>query len=456
MGPKRKATADGYHSKKSKKQYYTPNVDVKGTKCGELRSGLRGALLTCDTHLERKAIKETYALFESFVDAADAPTTTTTAASSAGGALAAELAALQEAAPAAASPPLFTVAQTGCPGTVMVQFAERAPDPVGLVDRVMAEALASQSTRAPHVVRLLPVQATCAAKIPSIVQAARPLLAAAMAGSDGTYAVHWKRRFNNALEKMEVIDALATVVNEIAPKARVALAAPDAAVMVEVVKNVCCISVLPAWRKFGQYNLRALAAAAAPAAAPAAAAPAAAAAAAPASIAEKALAVTQSQPAGQPPPSPAPSPPPEDAPSRPSSVFRLVRGSEASEGGTVEGDLREEATRAAKFYRGVPGLDGAYLHCSSSDQVAGTVERYFVGVADLLLCRFSVAQLVAAGADVRWEEAAPPDGSEPRAGDFPHVYGAPSGLPYAALEGWAAIPLGADGKHAMPDELLRM
>ena len=50
-------------------------------------------------------------------------------------------------------------------------------------------------------------------------------------------------------------------------------------------------------------------------------------------------------------------------------------------------------------------------------------------MADLLLCRFSVAQLVAAGADVRWEEAAPPDGSEPRAGDFPHVYGAPSGLP---------------------------
>ena len=197
-------------------------------------------------------------------------------------------------------------------------------------------------------------------------------------------------------------------------------------------------------------------AAAAPAAAPAAAAPAA----APASIAEKALAVTQSQPAGppsgQPPPSPAPSPPPEDAPSRPSSVFRLVRGSEASESGTVEGDLREDSTRAAKFYRGVPGLDGAYLHCSSSDQVAGTVERYFVGVADLLLCRFSVAQLVAAGADVRWEEAAPPDGSEPRAGDFPHVYGAPSGLPYAALEGWAAIPLGADGKHAMPEELLRM
>ena len=25
--------------------------------------------------------------------------------------------------------------------------------------------------------------------------------------------------------------------------------------------------------------------------------------------------------------------------------------------------------------------------------MAGTVERYFVGVADLLLCRFSVAQL---------------------------------------------------------------
>ena len=141
---------------------------------------------------------------------------------------------------------------------------------------------------------------------------------------------------------------------------------------------------------------------------------------------------------------------------RPTSVFRLVRGSEASATGTVLQDLSDEATRGAKFYRGVPGLDKDYLHCSSADQVEGTVARYFVGVEDLLLCKFSVAGLTSVGADVRWEEAAPPDGSAPRAGDFPHVYGAPSGLPYSALEGWSAVPLAPGGKeHTLPTELLQ-
>ena len=143
-----------------------------------------------------------------------------------------------------------------------------------------------------------------------------------------------------------------------------------------------------------------------------------------------------------------------DAPSRPSSVFRPVRGSEATENGTVEGDLREEATRAAK-HRGVPGGDGAYLHCSSSI-------RWRDGRA-LLRRRGRPPPLPLLGGGRRRGGRRRTRLGDPRrrpagASLAPamRTCGAPSGLPYAALEGRAAIPLGADGKHAMPEELLRM
>lgn len=257
----------GGWSSQKKAKYMQGN----GPAAHEFSPGLRGALITCDVHLEREAIKETYRLFEAVIEAEAPPAAAAagpragegTSSNTAGDALAAELAELQgetNADNAAAKPkPQLSIAQTGCNGSVFVRFDKAvALDPVTLVDRVMERAKAGAAgARAPHVIRMLPVQSTCPARTADcIAEAAEPLIAAALSNYKGTYSVQWRRRCNGEIDKMSVINALAAAVNKVAPEATVDLANADAAIVAEVIKTTCSLAVLPRWREFDGYNLR--------------------------------------------------------------------------------------------------------------------------------------------------------------------------------------------------------
>jgi uncharacterized protein (DUF952 family) len=65
-----------------------------------------------------------------------------------------------------------------------------------------------------------------------------------------------------------------------------------------------------------------------------------------------------------------------------------------------------------------------FVHCTGDDAVMLTVaNRFYRGVEDdLVVVSLDLARLTSA---VRWEKAAPPDGSPAAADDppFPHVYG---------------------------------
>ena len=196
----------------------------------ELTAGMRGVIITCDSHLEHKAIRECFERFGTVTeatgpkaagpkdDAAGAATDGT-----AGDALAREIEALKQGGRAAGARPAFSVAQTGCAGNVMIRFEGEALDPIKIVEQVMEEALTSRCSGAPHIVRMLPVQASCSAHVRNIVQAVEPLVQAALQGFEGTFAVQWRRRHNTTLDKMEVINAVAGALAEVAPKARIQL-----------------------------------------------------------------------------------------------------------------------------------------------------------------------------------------------------------------------------------------
>lgn len=94
---------------------------------------------------------------------------------------------------------------------------------------------------------------------------------------------------------------------------------------------------------------------------------------------------------------------------------------------------------------GVAGLDNKFIHCSTAEQLADTAAANFAGKVDVVLLQFSVSLMrEEADLDVRWEDGAPPQGS-----NFPHVYGGP--IPYACL---AAPPnrleLSPTGEHVFP------
>ena len=178
----------------------------------ELGIGMRGVLLTCEVHVERQAIKECVQLLEQLVepDAAEAEggpaSSDAPRAATAGESLARELQALKRqpntGGEAGKNGARFSVAQTGCSGNVFVRFSGDTPDPRALIDRVMERGLREGHGGAPHIVRMVPIEASCAAKVGAIVEAATPLLQA-LRGHAGTYAVHWRRKCNSTIQKME-------------------------------------------------------------------------------------------------------------------------------------------------------------------------------------------------------------------------------------------------------------
>mmetsp|Transcript_62533 Transcript_62533/g.104068 ORF Transcript_62533/g.104068 Transcript_62533/m.104068 type:complete len:270 (+) Transcript_62533:30-839(+) len=257
---KKRAAADAGAPKSSKKRFFQSQALVNG---GDLTKGMRGVLLTCDTHLEKKAVRECVQMLERLDEdeSTAASCAPATAYNTAGAVLASELAALQSGQAATGDftkgKQRFSVVQTGCGGNVMIRFQHDQDEPLQIVDRAMEAARTTGTSGAPHVVRLLPVQATCAANRASIMQAVTPLIQT-LKGCEKTFAVQWRRRCNTGLDKMEVIDAIAMAMRDIAPKAKVDLCKPQVAVLLEVVKTVCCVSVLPDWQHFKSYNLRAI------------------------------------------------------------------------------------------------------------------------------------------------------------------------------------------------------
>mmetsp|Transcript_26796 Transcript_26796/g.86116 ORF Transcript_26796/g.86116 Transcript_26796/m.86116 type:complete len:280 (+) Transcript_26796:3-842(+) len=267
MGGHKRLGGEGGGGSHAKRRYVAPTPGV----C-ELSRGMRGVLITCDTHLEHKAIKEAYRLLDDLAgggaaagDGGDGGDDGDggSASGTAGDKLAAELAALKEGGGegggsgggGTAHAKRFSVAQTGCAGTVLLRFSEEADDPTEIASRALGEAQARGESSAPHVIRLLPVQAVCGATPAAIVAALQPLLAP-LAGFGGTFAVQWRRRHNTAVDKESVIREVAAAVHAVAPKATVNLRAPSAAVVIEVIKSDAAVSVLPRWAELKAYNLR--------------------------------------------------------------------------------------------------------------------------------------------------------------------------------------------------------
>jgi uncharacterized protein (DUF952 family) len=103
--------------------------------------------------------------------------------------------------------------------------------------------------------------------------------------------------------------------------------------------------------------------------------------------------------------------------------------------------LWEEAVAARVFYGAPVDLADGFIHFSTATQVAETARRHFAGQHDLVLVTVEAAGL---GPALKWEKSR---GGEP----FPHLYGP---LPISAVMRTDPLPLGPDGEHAFPADLI--
>ncbi|OAD66669.1 hypothetical protein PHYBLDRAFT_160554 [Phycomyces blakesleeanus NRRL 1555(-)] len=149
-------------------------------------------------------------------------------------------------------------------GTTCLAFIKTAPpvDPCAFVHQILTDMNTTQVKKTRYISRLLPVQNTCKSSLESIEQLAKELVAPKfnVPNANGeikprTFAVMARIRNCTKLDRMEVTMKLAGIVGQ--PHV-VDLTNPELMIIVEVIQNVCMMSIVEDFYKLKKYNIESL------------------------------------------------------------------------------------------------------------------------------------------------------------------------------------------------------
>lgn len=127
----------------------------------------------------------------------------------------------------------------------------------------LATAIASdiQKTRiqqSKFLIRLIPIEITCKAYVKDIETAFKTLAEKYFKQESKTFSVAYNHRNNNNLERDEIIKTIANVIMQLRPDNKVDLRLPQLVVVVEVIKGIALLSVIPNYIQYKKFNLLAL------------------------------------------------------------------------------------------------------------------------------------------------------------------------------------------------------
>lgn len=130
------------------------------------------------------------------------------------------------------------------------------PNPVELGVRIVRDLNQTKDQKTRHLLRLVPIEIVCKASLDDIVAAAGKIFDKHFLGGEGkTFSIIYNKRYNNSIKRDEIIDKLADLVTLKNCKNKVNLKNPEVSVIVEIIKGLCCLSVVEEYVKLKKYNL---------------------------------------------------------------------------------------------------------------------------------------------------------------------------------------------------------
>ncbi|KAK6640940.1 hypothetical protein RUM44_012638 [Polyplax serrata] len=145
----------------------------------------------------------------------------------------------------------FQAVESGAKGIVFIRTT--VPDPVKLAYSIMLSMSDVQKSK--FLLRLLPVEITCKAYLDDICKAFTPLCNKYFGGDPKTFAVVFNHRNNDRLKRDDVIEKIADLVVKQNGEHKADLKNPELVVLIEVIRSMCCISVVPEFYTLKKYNL---------------------------------------------------------------------------------------------------------------------------------------------------------------------------------------------------------
>ncbi|CAI5792116.1 domain-containing 1 [Podarcis lilfordi] len=130
-------------------------------------------------------------------------------------------------------------------------------EPEKLVHHILQDMKATKKKKTRVILRMLPVSGTCKAFLEDMKQYSETFFEPWFKSPrKGTFQIVYKARNNSHLSREEVIKELAGVVGHLNPENKVDLSNPEFTIVVGIIKNICCLSVVKDYILFRKYNLQ--------------------------------------------------------------------------------------------------------------------------------------------------------------------------------------------------------
>jgi len=156
--------------------------------------------------------------------------------------------------------PRFASTATGCRGIRFIRNNELHH--VDTVGKIMANVLETGEVRSRIVQRLVPVTHSCKAHMKDVGIGAKQAVAATLGVEGGAatrYSIMCKVRNNSSITDREIVDEVVRVLKEESPQHIYDRRQPTLVLVIEVLKSVCCMAMVPNFYKYAEYNMGKLA-----------------------------------------------------------------------------------------------------------------------------------------------------------------------------------------------------
>ncbi|XP_026214900.1 THUMP domain-containing protein 1 [Anabas testudineus] len=248
--------------KRSKKRYVAGHQGKRWKGSRELEVGMQGILITCNMN-ERKCTAEAFNLLNEYADKLygleklqdnnGSSSEEEAEEEDIDVALKKEVAQLQ--ASGAKQERRFQALDSGANNVIFIKTNNLEPDK--LVHHILSDLYTTKKKKSRVILRMLPVTGTCRAFQDDMVKYLTTFLEPWFKTPNcATYQIAFKARNSSHNKRDEIIKSIAGLVGKLNPKNKVDLTNPELTIIVEVIKAVCCISVIKDYTLYRKYNVQ--------------------------------------------------------------------------------------------------------------------------------------------------------------------------------------------------------
>ncbi|XP_050343140.1 THUMP domain-containing protein 1 homolog [Nymphalis io] len=232
-----------------------------------LEPGFRGFFCTCNFR-EKDCVKEMYNLLNEYagklytedygtkpttVDSDERSDTDTDNETDIGDMLRREVDSMRKDSQKSLKHKRFQVVETGVSNCIFIKT--NLPSPEELTTAIIKDLTTTKVQKTRHVLRLLPIMATCKANLPDIMESAGKLFDKYFLKEPSTFAIIFNKRLNSSASRDLIIKELADLIVLKNGGNKADLKNPGLCIIVEIIKGICLLSIVDNYYSYKKYNL---------------------------------------------------------------------------------------------------------------------------------------------------------------------------------------------------------